>query len=152
MKLPLTGRCQCGAVHYEIRSEPFSVWACHCTDCQKQSGSAYALSMLVKRDSIAVTKGEPASWQRTADSGRGMECFYCRDCGSRLWHNGSATTATSVIKPGTLDDTSWLYPVGHLWTQSKQPWVQIADDAIAYQQQFPDPTRMIEAWAARSKA
>lgn len=149
MKLPLTGRCQCGQVRYEIRAEPMAVWACHCTDCQKQTGGAFALSVLVARDAVAVTAGRPAEWQRTADSGRTMACVFCPDCGTRLWHNPAANAAVTILKPGTLDDTGWLVPVGHIWTRSAQPWFKIPADTINYEAQFPDPGKLVEAWKAR---
>lgn len=149
MKLPLTGGCQCGQVRYEIRAEPLSVWACHCTECQKQSGAAYALSMPVPRDSIAVTRGKTAQWLRTADSGRTMMCVFCPDCGTRLWHEPTAMPAITIVKPGTLDDTGWLVPVGHIWTKSKQSWVDIPADTINWDGHPADTAPMIAAWKAR---
>ena len=149
MKLPLTGGCQCGQVRYEIRAEPVAVWACHCTECQRQSGAAYALSMPTPRDAIVVTEGRTARWERTADSGRKMMCVYCPDCGTRLWHEPAALAAISIVKPGTLDDTSWLYPVGHIWTKSKQPWVEIPAEAIVFEGHPADTAPMVAAWKAR---
>ena len=154
MKLPLTGSCQCGAVHYEVRAEPIAVWACHCTDCQKQSGAAYALSMPVPRAAIAVTKGEVARWERTADSGRKMMCVFCPACGARLWHEPAALAAIAIVKPGTLDDTAqdWLNPAGHIWTKSRQPWVEIPAGVIAFEGHPPDTAPMVAAWKARRTA
>lgn len=60
VKLPFGGRCLCGAVQYRVTEPPIMFYACHCTDCQKRSGSAFNLSMWVKRASIEVAQGEPA--------------------------------------------------------------------------------------------
>ncbi|HEY6992281.1 MAG TPA: GFA family protein [Xanthobacteraceae bacterium] len=147
MRLPLTGGCQCGRVRYEIRAKPLSVYACHCTECQRQSGSAFALSLPVPRDAVAVVSGTPATWRRVLEGGRVIACFFCADCGTRLFHNPERNPQASIVKPGTLDDTTWLAPVGHIWTRSAQPWVP--QDTVNYEAQPPDLTRLIEAWQAQ---
>jgi hypothetical protein len=149
MKLPLTGGCQCRNIRYEVRSEPMAMWACHCTECQRQTGGAFALSMMMSRADVVVTAGAPKEWLRTADSGRTMVCVYCPDCGNRLWHNPTANAAIAILKPGTLDDTSWLVPIGHIWTRSAQPWFQIPADTVNYEQQHTDPSHLIAAWKER---
>ena len=149
MQLPLTGGCQCGRVRYEIRAKPLSVYACHCTECQRQSGSAFALSLPVARDAVAVVAGTPAAWRRVLADGRAIACFFCGDCGTRLFHNPERNPQASIVKPGTLDDTSWLAAVGHIWTRSAQPWVRIPPDTVNYEAQPPDLSRLIEAWQAR---
>lgn len=152
MKLPLTGQCQCGAVRYEIRAEPLSLQACHCTDCQKQSSSAFGMSMIVPREAVVVVAGEPKTWVKPHPSGRLSDCVFCGTCGSRLWHNPHVNTKITILKAGTLDDTSWLDPVGHIWIKSKQPWVQIPQGAITYEAQPPDWSRLMQAWAERRAA
>jgi hypothetical protein len=150
MKLPLTGGCQCGAVRYEIRQAPKSLYVCHCTECQRQSGSAFALSMPVAREAVAVTAGAPRRWRRVLESGRAIDCVFCGDCGTRLWHEPERNPTASVLKPGTLDDTAWFRPVGHIWTKSAQPWCDIPDDAVNYEAQPPDLSRLIAAWETRT--
>jgi hypothetical protein len=146
MKLPLTGGCQCGALRYEILAEPLSVYVCHCTECQKQSGSAFAMSAMVPRESLHYVAGRPQSWSRTAESGRVLDGDFCATCGTRLVHHPRANPKVSILKPGTLDDTSWLVPVGHIWTKSAQTWVTIPPDAIAHEGHPNDLAPMIEAW------
>ena len=68
-KLPLTGRCQCRSVAYKIAAAPLAVYACHCTECQRQSGSAFSLSLLADRSAVAVEEGQPAVWERQHESG-----------------------------------------------------------------------------------
>ncbi|MBI3435158.1 MAG: GFA family protein [Proteobacteria bacterium] len=150
MRLPLTGTCQCGSIRYEIRGEPLSVYACHCTECQRQSAGAFALSMPVARDAVVVLSGKPKSWRRTTESGRVIQCIFCPQCGVRLFHNPESNPDISVVKPGTLDETGWLFPVGHIWTRSAQPWFKIPLDAICYEGQPPDLTKLTAAWRARS--
>ena len=152
MRLPMTGGCQCGGVRYEITAEPSTVYVCHCKDCHKQSSSAFALSMVVPRDAIRVTAGEAALWVRpgaVTASGTHNDCFFCRDCGVRLYHWPSRNQAIAIVKPGTLDDTSWLDPVGHIWTKSAQPWVAIPSETVNYEGQPPDFKALEAAWRAR---
>ncbi len=146
--LPLAGGCQCGACRYEITERPLTVYVCHCTDCQRQAGSAFGMSMPVPRAGFAVTKGTPNQWRRTAASGRSVDCACCPDCGTRLFHLPTRNDAIVNVKPGTLDATSWLHPVGHLWTASAQPWVAIAPDVLSYPGQPPDFEALFAAWAA----
>ena len=70
-------------------------------------------------------------------------------CGVRLFHNPERNPRASIVKPGTLDDTTWLKPVGHIWTKSAQSWVPIPKDTVNYEAQPPDLSRLIEAWQAQ---
>ena len=85
-KLPLVGRCQCKGVVYKITSAPLAVYACHCTECQRQSGSAFSLSLLAERGAVVVEEGKPAVWERQHESGRVIDCLICATCGTRLFH------------------------------------------------------------------
>ena len=148
MRLPLQGGRQCGRLRYEIRAEPLSVYVCHCTECQRQSGSAFAMSAVVSRAALAYVSGHPRQWSRRTDRGTSMDGDFCADCGCRIAHYPSANETVAVVKPGTLDDTTWLVPVGHIWTRSAQPWVPIPADGVNYEG-HPDVARLIEAWRHR---
>jgi hypothetical protein len=117
-KLPLVGRCQCKGVVYKTTSAPLAVYACHCTECQRQSGSAFSLSLLAERGAVVVEEGKPAVWERQHESGRVIDCLICATCGTRLFHEPRANTKVTIVKAGNLDDRSWLFPVGHIWTRS----------------------------------
>ncbi|HYM03620.1 MAG TPA: GFA family protein [Stellaceae bacterium] len=154
MKLPLAGGCQCGAVRYEIAAEPSTVYACHCADCQRQTGSAFALSMVVPRDALRVTAGEPRIWLRPGThtaSGTPAQAMFCGTCGARLYHFPSRAPARAIVKPGTLDDTSWLHAVGHIWTKRAQPWIVLPGDALNYEGQSPDFVALEAAWQAHRR-
>jgi hypothetical protein len=146
MKLPLTGGCQCGALRYEIRAEPLSVYVCHCTECQRQSGAAFGMSVMVPRPALAYTKGTPRKWRRTADSGRAIDSDMCDTCGVRPVNHPVANDKVSIVKPGTLDDTRWLHPVGHIWTKSAQPWVTIPAGSVIHEGHPADVGSLIAAW------
>lgn len=149
LQMPIAGGCQCGAVRYDISEQPLTLYVCHCTDCQRQSGSGFGMSMPVPRSGLRITKGEPSRWQRTTPSGQLVDCYYCDVCGSRLFHAPARHPKISNVKPGTLDDTKWLNPVGHLWTQSAQPWVGIPPGSLTFEQQPTDFKPLYEAWQAQ---
>lgn len=148
MGFPQTGGCQCGAVRYEITGPPTTVYACHCTECQRQSGSAFAMAAVIPQAHFRVTRGSPAMFARPTGPAKVMECWFCADCGTRLYHMpGGAAYPNRNVKPGTLDDTSWLVPTTHFWTRSAQKWVVIPDDALRHDTQ-PD----VLAWVPPHQA
>ena len=112
--LSLSGGCQCGEVRYQLVLLPKALYACHCTECQRQSSAGFGMSLPVPRTGFSLTKGQVEIWVRTAASGRTVECAFCRQCGTRLFHAPQSNQEIVNIKPGTLDDTSWLKPVAHL--------------------------------------
>lgn len=135
------GGCACGAVRYEITGEPRVLVACHCSECQKQTGSAFGMTLVVRREEFALTQGETRSFTRIADSGNEVLCIFCPDCGARIYNQPAALTKTLNVKPGTLDDTSGLAPAMHVWTSSKQPWVEIPEGAKQFEKNPPLPAK-----------
>ena len=134
---PYTGRCFCEQVQYRINEEPMTVYACHCTDCQKRSGSAFGLSMWVNRSAIEVTRGEAALHESTGPDGLPRHGRVCANCGVRLWSEPPKRPGLAVVRPGTLDDTKWLKPMAHIWTRSAQPWFIFPEGVRRYEQQPP---------------
>ena len=120
-----TGGCQCGHVRYRIEGEPIELVVCHCTECQRQSGSAFGLSLALRADQFHLEAGTLKSFTVECDSGRNKTCTFCPDYGTRIYHQTRPSGMS--IKAGTLDDTSKLEPVAHYWTKRKQPWVIIPD-------------------------
>ena len=127
---PYTGGCQCGKVRYELSGEIYRLNICHCKDCQRQSGSAFGMSLVIPKESFKLTSGELKTFQLSADSGRVKTCAFCPDCGVRIYNQ---TSALNSLKPGTLDDTSWLMPDGHYWTKSKQGWFVLPNNIPCYE-------------------
>ena len=119
------GGCQCGAIRYRIDGAPLGLAVCHCTECQRQSGSAFGMSLLVPAAALRLTAGTLNSFAVKCDSGRTKTCTFCPACGTRIYHQTNA--AAMSIKAGTLDDTSDLAPSAHYWTKRKQQWVVIPD-------------------------
>ena len=130
---PLTGGCQCGAVRYEIAEDPLAVYVCHCRECRKQSASAFGISAEVRRAAFRLTHGTVKSWSRPTDSGKTLDCLFCADCGSRIWHEAAGGAETITVKGGSLDEPLDLQRAVHIWRSRKLTGVIIPEDA----KQFP---------------
>jgi hypothetical protein len=125
------GGCQCGALRYRLEGEPLGLAVCHCRECQRQSGSAFGMSLAVRSDSFRVLSGELRRFAVRCDSGRTKQCAFCPECGTRIHHQ--THPAFLSIKAGTLDDTSGLAPAAHYWTARKQPWLPLPDGAKCFE-------------------
>lgn len=144
--LPYLGGCQCGRIRYEIRAEPLTLYVCHCQECQKQSSSAFGMSMSVPSQAVVVLQGQAKEWTRKSDSGREVTCLFCGNCGTRLFHKPARNSNIINVKPGTLDDTSWLQPIGNLWTKRAQQWMHISDRMLNFEGQPEDYAILQEQW------
>jgi hypothetical protein len=149
------GGCACGAVRYEFQGDPLFTHACHCTDCQRLTGGAFGVSMIIEESQLRLTKGQPVSGELIADSGNTKKVYFCGGCGSSLWNESSSRPGALTLKPGTLDDTDRVKPEAHIWTRSKQPWVQIAADTPAYETAYDAskvwPKESLERLRARTE-
>ena len=134
--LPLTGGCQCGRIRYAMTAKPLVFYLCHCTECQRHTSSAFGESLRFDRTALSIS-GELSVFRRTSDRGLVREGWFCPDCGVRIWH-GTQGSAQINIKVGTLDDTSWLIPAGHIWVRSKQPFFAPSGEDLIYAMQPED--------------
>jgi hypothetical protein len=132
MPAPYTGGCQCGSVRYVLTMEPIRLGACHCKECQRQSGSAFGLAMPIKKDSLTVT-GPTKQFTRVADSGNEVTGVFCSECGVRIYHMLKSMQDVLSLKPGTLDDTSWLRPGYFIWLRSAQGWVPVPNGVETFE-------------------
>jgi len=146
--LPLTGGCSCGAIRYEIRSFPLLLYACHCTDCQKASGSAFALNMPVATRHLHIVQGSLKGWNHRSPSGLSLTTWFCGDCAARIYGEREGRSDTMNVRAGTLDDTRWLVPVAEIYTKSAQSWVQHAREAECYDASLDDFRSLSTKWRA----
>jgi hypothetical protein len=133
----LTGGCQCSQARFEVRGAPLELYVCHCRECQKQSASAFGVSVIVRSADLSLTSGELESWSRRTDSGRELACFFCSVCGTRLWHGDRETSETVSVKGGALDAPPDLSRAVHIWTSRKLPGVLIPADAVQFSAEPP---------------
>lgn len=149
VKGELTGSCQCGAVTYRAKSAARG-YACHCLDCQKQSSSAFGISIPMDATDLSV-EGDIACFTKTADSGAQTDCYFCPKCGSRIYHEGKGRPGKVTIKGGTLDDTSAIELTGHVWTSRKQAWLDLDPDLPAWETQPASPEEWELLWGRKAQ-
>ncbi|MDO9568321.1 MAG: GFA family protein [Hydrogenophaga sp.] len=142
------GQCQCGGVKYRVKGTAATVFVCHCTECQRQSASAFGMALWLRQAEVDLVCGALNEWTRLMPSGRSMVCSFCPTCGTRLFHRVLGQSALLSIKPGTLNNARALVPVGHIWTSSKQAWVCISDTQLQYVGNPPDFDGLLAAWGA----
>jgi len=124
---------------------PLTLYACHCTECQKQSSSGFGMSMPVPKTGFAVT-GELKIWSRISDDGHIVQCAFCPVCGVRVFHLPMRNENIVNVKPGTLDGAKWIKPVGHLWVSSAQAGTYIPGGTLAYSHQPESFEALFKAW------
>jgi hypothetical protein len=151
--IELTGGCACGTVRYRLSSAPIWVHCCHCTDCQRETGSAFAINAIVEADRVELTAGGPALTLTPSASGQGQKIWRCPSCHVALWSNYGGRDALHFVRTGTFDRPGAVTPDIHIYTSSKLPWVAIPAGAPAvprfydYESIWP-----AEAWARRQAA
>jgi hypothetical protein len=117
----LTGGCMCGAVRYECPAEPLMTANCHCRDCQRATGGAYASVFFVPRQAVTIT-GEVKYYDVKGESGHTLSRGFCPTCGSRLFGKPAVMPEAMGIMAGSLDDPSSHKPAIDIYTASAQPW------------------------------
>ena len=134
------GGCQCGEVRYEIEDDEHELFVCHCSNCRRQSSSAFGISFSVPAKALRLVKGSPRYFEWKSDSGAGLRGAFCPSCGTRLWHESADDSDADwrSVKGGSLDDPVDLSSAIHIWTSSKLPGVQVPTEARQHPQEPPN--------------
>jgi hypothetical protein len=139
------GGCACGAVRYRLTSEPLFVHSCHCLNCQRQTGSAFVINLLIEADRMELLTGEPLPVDVPRDDGSVQRIFRCPSCQVALFSE-YGWPELRFVRGGTLDEPSAVTPDVHIYTRSKVPWVALPDDTPAFEAYYD--TRKL--WPASS--
>jgi hypothetical protein len=133
------GGCACGAVRYRLESAPYFVNCCHCSWCQRETGSAFAVNATIEADRVTLLRGAPETVLTPSASGKGQKIVRCPHCRVALWsHYAGAGDFISFVRVGTLDNAADFPPAAHIFTSTKQPWVVLPPDAREFAE-FYDP-------------
>jgi hypothetical protein len=133
----IEGGCLCGKVRYSADAEPAFVGVCHCKNCQKGIGSAFATVVALPKAALSLA-GNLKTFNDRGDSGKTLYRRFCPECGASVIDEAEAMPGVVMILSGTLDDTSWVKPTMEIFLDSAQPWVKLEGD----QQRFAKmPTR-----------
>jgi hypothetical protein len=130
--IPETGRCACGQVRFRLLAPPLFVHCCHCSGCQRETGSAFALNALVETARTELLAGDTETVLTPSASGRGQKIVRCPRCRVALWsHYAGAGDAIAFVRVGTLERPARFPPDIHIYTSTRQPWLALADGAPA---------------------
>ena len=117
------GRCLCGAVSFQLLTEPLTTRVCWCRDCQTMSANG-SVNLIVPSSAISIS-GELREFVSIADSGNEIHRRFCPICGTQIFANSSARPQFTGVRVGTLDDPSSVRPVINIWTCSAPTWAHI---------------------------
>ena len=123
--------CQCGRLRVRAQGEPVSVSVCHCLDCQKRSGSAFATQARFPADRIAI-EGEAREWTRHGDEGGGAVFSFCPHCGSSVYYRAMEAPAVVAVAVGAFADPGFPPPVRSVYEERRHAWVTVSGDIERY--------------------
>jgi hypothetical protein len=129
----LSGSCLCGAIRYTVSMPITELRACHCTNCQKASGTGASVNAPLPASAFKLAQGTLKRYASKADSGRTLYRFFCGDCGSPIYSQRETAPENIVLRAGTLDTSGAMQVTAHIWTKSARPWSHIDPAA----KQFP---------------
>jgi hypothetical protein len=131
---PLTGHCLCGGVTYTVDAEPVWQGVCHCSNCQRQTASAFSTIVGVPSSALAVEGTTLASFKTPSEGYQSTtERHFCSMCGSPLFSTIESMPDVTFLKAGTIDDLSWFEPKAEIWTRSAQPWAPHFEGATQHE-------------------
>jgi len=122
MSFTFSGGCACGQVRYTCSERPLVQLICHCRDCQRASGSAFAAVVIVPTDRLSFNEGELGEHPVIAESGRTMRRRFCASCGTPISIFRPETPQVEFLTAGSLDDPAVFQPTCEVWMSRADPW------------------------------
>lgn len=145
----MEGGCTCRSIRYQMMAQPMFVHCCHCSWCQQETGSAFALNALIERDQVRLLDETPEAVVVPSASGKGQTILRCPTCRVALWsHYAGSGPKIAFLRVGTLDQPDRVPPDIHIFTETKQPWFQLPEGA----RQCPAYYDPRQEWPAESQA
>lgn len=151
---PGDGGCQRGSIRYRLKARPRMLHVCHCSDCQKQSASAFGMSLIMAAGQVEFVRGDDRirHWDTRGENGDTKRCYFCPDCGTRVMHGSDNPAEAVSIKAGSLDNTRDLRPGTHIWLQSAQPSIVVDREPFACFDTEPDQSGLLAGRAVEGEA
>jgi hypothetical protein len=135
MSVPREGGCSCGAVRYRLASEPLFIHCCHCLNCQRQTGSAFVINLLIEADRVELLAAAPQPIDVPRDDGSAQRIFRCPACQVAVFSE-YGRSEVRFVRGGTLDDPSSVAPDVHIYTRSKLSWITLPDSVPAFEDYY----------------
>ena len=131
------GGCLCGAVRYRVKGDPVRTHICHCTFCQRRTGSAFGLVAVFDEKNVEITGGPLSSYEHRSDeSGRWLRLEFCPRCGTNVTFTFERVAGARSISGGTFDDPSWFKIDRHIWARSALHWMPIPSGVERFEKHF----------------
>ena len=135
------GGCVCGAVRYVTHGAPERVTICHCTWCQRRTGTAFGVEVVFRCENVTLTGSTLRTYRHISDqSGRWLDQHFCAQCGSNVGLTLEAVPDIRSISAGTFDDQSWIrrdkLPFRDIYMRSARDWSDVPDGAETYEAHF----------------
>jgi hypothetical protein len=131
MSVQREGGCACGALRYRLASEPLFIHCCHCLNCQRQSGSAFVINLLIEAERLEVLAGTAHPVDAPRDDGSVQRIFRCPHCQVAVFSE-YGLQEVRFVRGGTLDHPTGLTPDVHIFTRSKVRWVTLPEGTPAF--------------------
>ena len=131
----LEGGCACGEVRYRLTTSPMFVNCCHCLNCQRQTGTAFVLNMLIEASRVELLKGTPTAIDVPREHGP-HRIFRCPKCQVAVWSEYGGRSEVLFVRAGTLDDPATVSPDAHIYTRSKLPWIALPASVPAFEEYY----------------
>jgi hypothetical protein len=129
------GGCSCGAVRYGLASDPLFIHCCHCLNCQRQTGSAFVINLLIEADRVELLSGDPEAVDVPRDDGSSQRIYRCPSCHVAVFSEYGRPEVW-FVRGGTLDQPSAVEPDVHIYTRSKLPWVAVPESVPAFDEYY----------------
>jgi hypothetical protein len=126
------GGCSCGAVRYRLRSDPLFTHCCHCLNCQRQTGSAFVINLLIEADRVELLADAPQPVDVPRDDGSKQRIYRCPTCQVAVFSDYGRPEVL-FVRGGTLDRPSEVAPDVHIFTRSKLSWITIPESVPAFE-------------------
>lgn len=148
--VPAEGGCTCRQLRYRVTRAPMFVHCCHCSWCQRETGTAFALNALVETDCVEVLAGRFEIVDTPSASGKGQKIARCPVCRVAAWsHYAGSGEALSFVRIGTLDEPWRFAPDIHIFTSTKLPWITLPGDVPVVPEYYDPRATWPEASQAR---
>ena len=141
MSIQHQGGCVCGSVRYVAKGDPLRVTVCHCTWCQRRTGTAFAVVAAFDDDKVDLNGGARGKYRHISDeTGRWLDVEFCPKCGTNVGFTLERRPGLRAIDSGTFDDPGWLRTDQHhfryIFLRSAQKWSEVPAGAETYEKHF----------------
>ncbi|HEV2594630.1 MAG TPA: GFA family protein [Sphingomicrobium sp.] len=135
--MALAGGCRCGACRYELDYDSIpATYACHCLDCQKMTGSGFSEHAMIPADRFRI-EGDVVQWDHPNSQRKVTSQRFCAVCKTRLYSSNEGRPGVVIVRMGTLDESTQIVPLVHLWVKRKQTWIGLPAGAETFEEGIP---------------